>query len=127
MALPLDAKRFQPACDPFPVAEQVGARLAMGFFSVSANGVLAYRNAPPAARNWCGSTGKAKLWGPLGRPGTTAAARRSPPDGNRAAVDKMDAAGSRDIWYWISHAASPRSTSDAVQDHGPVCRQMDPN
>ena len=32
------------AGEPFPVAEQVGSYLSHGFFSVSANGVLAYRS-----------------------------------------------------------------------------------
>ena len=41
MALPLDARRFEPAGEPFPLADQVGSVLAMGFFAVSANGVLA--------------------------------------------------------------------------------------
>jgi hypothetical protein len=44
MAQALDPKRFELAGDSFPVAEQVGSFLALGFFSVSANGVLAYRS-----------------------------------------------------------------------------------
>ena len=44
MAQPLDHKRWELTGEPFPVAEQVGASLAMGFFAVSSNGVIAYRS-----------------------------------------------------------------------------------
>jgi eukaryotic-like serine/threonine-protein kinase len=122
MALPLDARRFEPAGDPFPLAEQVGARLAMGFFSVSANGVLAYRNGAAAGRSqlvWFDRQGKALRI--LGPPGDYGSGPTLSPDGNRAAVDKMDAAGNRDIWVLdVARGVATRSTSDAVQGHGPA-------
>jgi Tol biopolymer transport system component len=89
MALPLDARRFEPAGDPFPVAEQVGARLAMGFFSVSGNGVLAYRNGAAASRSqlvWFDRQGRAL--GAIGPPGDYGSGPTLSPDGNRAAVDQ---------------------------------------
>jgi hypothetical protein len=36
MAQPLDARHFELAGEPFPVAEQVGSTLALGYFSASA-------------------------------------------------------------------------------------------
>jgi Tol biopolymer transport system component len=122
MALPLDARSFEPAGDPFPVAEHVGSRLAMGFFSVSANGVLAYRNGAAARGSqliWFDRQGKAL--GAIGPPGSYGSGPTLSPDGTRAAVDKMDAAGSRNIWVLdIARGVATRSTSDAVQDHGPA-------
>src|SRR5262249_46298450 len=61
MAQPLDAKTFEFAGEPFPVAERVGSVLAMGYFSVSANGVLAYRSGAPAGEGrpeWFDREGK---------------------------------------------------------------------
>jgi hypothetical protein len=43
MAQPIDNKKFELVGDPFPVAEDVGSYLALGYFGVSANGVLAWR------------------------------------------------------------------------------------
>uniref|UniRef100_Q01UH4 Serine/threonine protein kinase n=1 Tax=Solibacter usitatus (strain Ellin6076) TaxID=234267 RepID=Q01UH4_SOLUE len=122
MALPLDARSFEPAGDPFPVAEHVGSRLAMGFFSVSANGVLAYRNGAAASGSqlmWFDRQGIAL--GAVGPPGNYGSGPTLSPDGTRAAVDKIDAAGSRDIWVLdIARGVATRSTSDAAQDHGPA-------
>src|SRR5262249_49634134 len=43
MAQPMHPRTYDPRGEPFPVAEQVGSVLAMGYFSVSGNGLLAFR------------------------------------------------------------------------------------
>ena len=121
MALPLDAKRFEPAGEPFPVAEQVGSRLAMGFFSVSANGLLAYRHGRsgigPLA--WFDRQGKS-----LATLGSNASYYSGPtlsPDGKRVAVDQLDSMGNRDVWVLdVVRGVPSRFTFDALNDVSPV-------
>jgi Tol biopolymer transport system component len=118
MALPLDARRFEPAGEPFPVAEQVGSALAMGFFSVSANGVLAYRN------GFAGGIGSQLVWfdrqgkslGTLGPRATYPSGPTLSRDGNRAAVDQLDAgpAGRREVWVLdVARGVPTRVTFDS--------------
>jgi eukaryotic-like serine/threonine-protein kinase len=129
MALPLDARRFEPAGEPFPLAEQVGSILATGFFSVSANGVLAYRNGPAAVGFgsqlvWFDRQGKSL--GVLGPPGDYARGPAISPDGNRVAVDQLDTgtAGNRDVrdvWVLdVARGVRTRFTFDSVQDFSPA-------
>jgi hypothetical protein len=66
MAQPLDARTYDLAGEPVPVADQVDTYLTYGLFSASANGVLAYRSGVGLAANtelmWFDRAGK-----PLGR------------------------------------------------------------
>ncbi|HXB70266.1 MAG TPA: protein kinase [Candidatus Acidoferrales bacterium] len=123
MALPLDASRFEPAGEAFPLAEQVGSWLAMGFFSVSANGVLAYRNGGGGGASsqlvWFDRQGKSL--GALGPPGVYGTGPALSPDGSRAAVDQVDSAGNRNVWVLDAARGVPAPfTFDAVQDFSPV-------
>jgi hypothetical protein len=43
LAQAFDERRFEVACEPAPIAEQVGTSITRAVFSVSLNGVLAYR------------------------------------------------------------------------------------
>jgi hypothetical protein len=53
--------RLELAGEPFPVAEQVGSTISLGYFAVSANGVLAYRTGATAGAQltWLDREGKA--------------------------------------------------------------------
>ncbi len=125
MALPLDTKRFEPAGEPFPLAEQVGSWLAMGFFSVSANGVLAYRKGAGAHGSqlvWFDRQGKALT--ALGPPGDYRSGPTFSPDRKRVAVDQTDPvapAGSREVWILdVVRGVPTRFTFNAVQNTSPV-------
>ena len=122
MALPLDARRFEPAGEPFPLAEQIGSLLAMGFFSVSANGVLAYRNGASSAGvtqlAWFDRQGKSL--GVLGPPGVYSSPELSP-DGSRAAVDQLDtgtAATQNVLLMDVARGVPMKFTFDLGQDFG---------
>ncbi|HXB70267.1 MAG TPA: hypothetical protein VNY05_18605, partial [Candidatus Acidoferrales bacterium] len=124
MALPLDARRFEPVGEPFPLAEQVGSMLATEFFSVSANGVLAYRNGSAIGGGgsqlvWFDRQGKSL--GTLGPPGSYGGGPTLSPDGNRAAVDQGDAAGNRNVWVLdVARGVPTRFTFDSGQDFSPA-------
>ncbi len=98
MAQPMDPKRFELAGEPFPVAEQVGSRLAMGFFTVSANGVLAYRSGAggDVQLAWFDRAGKSQ--GALGAPSLFDNGLALSPDGKRVAISKGGQTGNVDIW-----------------------------
>jgi Tol biopolymer transport system component len=121
MAQPLDTRRFELAGEPFPVAEQVGSALALGYFSVSSNGALAYRAGGSGGNTqlmWFDRDGKAL--GALGPPtnyGSVALA----PDGKRVAVDRIDPTGNSDIWVLDAAREVPtRFTFDPATDQVPV-------
>jgi hypothetical protein len=54
MAQAFDERRFEVAGEPAPIAEQVGTSFARAYFSVSLNGVLAYRggSGPSSQLTW---------------------------------------------------------------------------
>jgi Tol biopolymer transport system component len=100
MAQPLDVKRGELAGDAFPVAEQVGSYLAMGVFTVSENGVLAYRSGSFGADTqptWFDRQGNTLAL--LGPPGFYPFVALSP-DGKRVAVSQGDGTGKGDIWMF---------------------------
>jgi len=121
MAQPFDHKRLELTGEPFPVAEQVGASLAMGFFSVSANGVLAYRTSLSSGSSqliWFDRQGKAL--GSLGQPVISDFVSISP-DGKHVAMDQVDRTGNRDVWILDAERGVPtRFTFDGAQDFMPV-------
>jgi len=116
MAQALDPKRFELAGDSFPVAEQVGSFLALGFFSVSANGVLAYRSGSFGGNPqlvWFDRGGKSL--GTLGQPADYYGGLALSPDGKRVAVGELDPAGNRDIWLLdVARGVHTRFTFDAL-------------
>jgi len=118
-----DPKQLELSGDPAPVAEEVasggGVTLGgWGAFSVSENGVLAYRNGPGTTGDlqlaWFDRTGK-----PIekfGKPGTYRGVDVSP-DGMRIAVHRHDGKGG-DIWLFESaRRTMSRFTFDASQDN----------
>ncbi len=116
MAQALDPKRFELAGDSFPVAEQVGSFLALGFFSVSANGVLAYRSGSSGSNSqlvWFDRGGKSL--GTLGQPADYLGGLALSPDGKRVAVSEVDQAGKSDVWLLdVARGVHTRFTFDAL-------------
>ena len=120
MALPLHASRYEPAGEPFRVAQEVGSFLAQGFFSVSPNGTLAYRtggSSDPSQLVWFHRDSKSAT--PFGPPGNYRGLALSPDD-KRVAVDRTES-GNRDIWILDAARGVPsRFTFDAANDLSPV-------
>jgi serine/threonine protein kinase len=113
--------------DPIRIADQVatvgpGNVPGVGGFSVSQNGVLAYRRAlPPASTEltWYNRNGK-KL-GTVGEDAVYTSPALSP-DGRRIAVGRVDASvGTRDIWVIdLARNVSSRFTFDKADDLNPL-------
>src|SRR5262249_20822519 len=99
----------------------VGSNLALGFFSVSANGVLAYRSGDAGGGRqlvWFDREGK-----PLGTVGSQATHNgvSLSPDGKRAAVEVYGASGNWDLWMIdIARNVPSRFTFDPGTDMFPV-------
>jgi eukaryotic-like serine/threonine-protein kinase len=115
MAQPVDSARFDLVGEAFPVAEQVGYSLTHGYFSVSGNGVLAYRSLPayrgPRQLTWFDRQGK-KV-GVVGPPGSyTSLALLS--DGKKIAVSQMNVQATNiDIWQLdVARGVPARVTFD---------------
>ncbi|MBI4906627.1 MAG: serine/threonine-protein kinase [Acidobacteria bacterium] len=122
MAQPLHPTRYEPAGDAFPVAEQVGSTLALGYFAVSTNGVLAYRTGSARGTGisrlyWFDRQGKQlESVAPLG----SYAAVELSPDGKRVASARLDA-NNRDVWLSdIVRGVSTRFTFHSGLDQKPV-------
>lgn len=123
MAQPLDPRQFTFAGEPFPVAEQVGSYLALGYFAVSANGVLAYRSGVVGGEGqqlaWLDRTGKIRAI--IGGAGGVYGSLALSPDGKRVAVDEVDQSGNRNVWMVdVIRNISTRFTFDQGTDMGPV-------
>jgi serine/threonine protein kinase/Tol biopolymer transport system component len=116
-----DLKRLELSGDPTPVAEQVATSTnSVGAFSVSENGVLAYRNGLGATGGtvqlaWFDRAGKSVET--IGEPGAYRGVNVSP-DGKRIAVHRHDSNGG-DIWIFDSarRELMSRFTFDASQDN----------
>jgi Tol biopolymer transport system component len=119
VAQPFDLTNLALAGTAVPVAEGVGTSLAHGFFSVSKNGVLAYRTGPSGGLRlaWLDRTGKET--GSVGPPGDYRALALSP-DGARVATSRMEARN-LDIWLFdLERNTNTRLTSDPAADNAPV-------
>jgi Tol biopolymer transport system component len=68
LAQPFDERLLTTVGQPVPIAAEVGSYLTRAFFSVSRNGVLAYRSGGEGVMqlNWYDRTGK--ILGPAGKP-----------------------------------------------------------
>jgi Tol biopolymer transport system component len=123
MAQPMDPDRLELAGESFPVAEHVGSVLGMGWFSVSANGVLVYRSGASAADqvaqlSWHDRAGK--QLGALGQPTNFTGGMELSPDGSRVATEEMDASGNHDIWIRdVARGVPTRFTFDQGYDREP--------
>jgi Tol biopolymer transport system component len=123
MAQRFDAEGLQLTGEPFPVAERVAYNVGIsrGGFSVSENGVLAYRRGGGQINQplWFDRGGK--QIGSLGAPGIYFTLWLSP-DEKRAAVDRIDPqTGTADIWLFdLSSGIASRFTTDPAGDSNPV-------
>ena len=122
MAQPFDADGLQLTGEPFPVAEHVAYNLGLGrgAFSVSENGVLAYRSGSGQTNQplWFDRGGK--QIGSLGAAGLYFTLWLSP-DERQAAVDRTDTqTGTNDIWLFDSRGIPSRFTTDPASDSNPL-------
>jgi len=123
MAQPFDASRLELAGEPFPVVEQVGSFAAhgKGYFSLSENGVLAYRTYRSDYELPVWFDRESKRVGTLGPPQDYGQPTLSP-DEQRLAINRIDPeTGSPDLWLIdLSHGTTSRFTSDPAGDYWPV-------
>jgi len=123
MAQPFDSKELQLTGEPFPVAERVAFNpgLGRGAFSVSENGMLAYRSGSGQINQplWFDRGGK--QIGSLGAAGLYLTLWLSP-DETRAAVDRSDPqTGTNDIWLFdLLRGIPSRFTTDPANDSNPL-------
>ena len=126
MAQPFDLKRLELSGEAFTVLEQVmrltgNTTAGLAHFSVSANGVLAWRTGLPArpqAADLVRSVGQEA--GDAGRAGD-AVRSRPLPDEKSVAVCRVESATNRDIWILdVASGASRRLTFDPHDDCGPT-------
>jgi len=108
MARPFDADRLALGGDPSPIADRVvfDRTFADAMFSVSDNGVLAYRSGGSSATRqlqWFDRAGK-----PLNTVGAVGEYLNPElsADGRRIAVERIDPKGDRDIWLLESPAGT---------------------
>jgi len=121
MAQRFDADELQLTGEPFPVAEHVAYSLVFGrgAFSVSENGVLAYRTGSGQIDQplWFDRGGK-KIES-LGAAGAYFTLALSP-DEKRVTVDRTDNEKGNDIWLFDSHGLPSRFTTDPAGDSNPL-------
>ena len=108
---PFDADRLELTGEAIPIAEGIGFYRSFGFFSASANGVLAYRGggAGVSQLTWFDREGKAL--GTVGELGAYLSVALSP-DGTRAAVGRLiPQASNPGLWLLdLSRGTSTRFT-----------------
>ena len=123
MAQPFDVDRLALSGQAVPVVQDVGNQGALGFFSVSANGILAYRTGrtAPGGRlsqlTWLDRQGTPV--NPVGDPGTYWGFALSP-DGKRAIVADASITNP-DLWHLdLARGVSTRFTSGPSTDREAV-------
>lgn len=120
MAQPFDSRKLELSGEPFPIAEQVAETQFFGSaFSVSGNGVLAYRSGGAGGNTelvWFDRSGK-RLQS-VGEPAVYTNPALSP-DEMRLVVDRLDPkTKSRDIWTFdLVRGTASRLTFDSADDH----------
>jgi len=113
---PFDLDKLVLHGDPTPVAEQIGAGGNQGEFSVSENGVLAYKKSGlffDVQLAWVDRSGK--VLETVGQPGAYRGIDVSP-DGTRIAVHRHEGSGG-DIWLFEPSKTMPRLTFNPSQDN----------
>lgn len=125
MAQPFDANQFKLTGEQVPIAEQVAfnSGLGRGAFSVSENGVLAFRTGGGQIDQplWFDRSGKQV--GSLGEAGMYFNLALSPLDERQVAVDRTDPqTGTNDIWLFdlSRDGVSSRFTTDPAGDSAPL-------
>jgi serine/threonine protein kinase len=121
-----DERRLEPVGEPVSLAEHVGSFLLSASFSVSANGVLAYRAGktaiPLSGLNWYSRQGEDL--GSAGEFGTTAYTDLAlSPEGTRLATTRVDpkADSEQSIWLLdLIRGVNARFTFDVAPDFAPV-------
>jgi eukaryotic-like serine/threonine-protein kinase len=121
MAQPFDAARRRLFGEPFSVADAVPSISLQPYFSVSANGVLAYRTGSDGDRDiqlvWFDREGRAQATGPTARVFDLGLS----PDDRRVAFSEGDLDRPTDIWLleWAGNVRS-KLTFHSAQDSHPV-------
>jgi eukaryotic-like serine/threonine-protein kinase len=111
-----DTTKLDVSGDPVPVAESIGFLNNVGFFSVSNNGVLAYRTGTgldDVVLTWVDRSGR--ILETVGTPGVYRGVDVSP-DGQRIAVHRHDGNGG-DIWVYEHSRAPQKQTFDPERDN----------
>jgi Tol biopolymer transport system component len=114
---PFDVKKLETTGDPVPVADHVPVNAGVGAFSVSDNGILAYRPAAAAEQvvlTWLDRSGK--VIETVGEPAAYRGVDLSP-DGKRIAAHRHEDGGG-DIWIFEPlHGPVSRLTFDPARDY----------
>jgi serine/threonine protein kinase len=127
VAQPFDSATLELSGDPFPVAEEVTfdeslGQGAVGAFSASTNGVLAYRTGSARSGRqliWFDRAGTALPSAGVIEPSSIANPELSP-DGQRVALNRI-VDGNNDIWVLeTARGALSRLTFDSGLDHSPL-------
>ncbi len=123
MAQSFDSRRLELVGEPVAVADKVGSLFLSGSFSVSANGILAYRRASaPSALTWYDRQGK--VLNIAREPGAYTYTVALSPDGARVATTRVDpkvSGPNPGIWlHEFGRSVSARLTFDVAPDSAPV-------
>ena len=124
LAQPFDARRLEPTGEPIPIpiAKQVGSFMLSAFFSMSANGVLAYRTGNWISRlSWFDRYGKEM--GGVGEPGPYMYTDLAlSPDGSQLATTRVSPGKpAPGIWlHDLGRDVSRPFTFDLFPDEAPV-------
>ena len=97
MAQPFDASRMELEGEAVPVANQVGTSLTRAFFSVSADGGLAWRGGRDAMTQFTWLDREGHVLGHSGEAGQYIDVALSP-DGSRLAYSRPTDGGTRQVW-----------------------------
>ena len=97
MAQAFDDRRFEVAGEPAPIAEQVRSAFTSAFFSVSRNGVLAYRGGTGASRELTWFDREGHNLGRAEEPGYYEDMALSK-DASRVAYSRPSQGGDRQVW-----------------------------
>ncbi len=123
MAQPFDADKHELTGEPSPVAEHVAYNIGLGrgAFSVSENGVLAFRSGSGDRDQLLWFDRGGKQTGALGAPGLYFTIWLSP-DERQAAVERSDPqTGTPDIWLFdLARGIPSRFTTDPSGDSSPL-------
>jgi eukaryotic-like serine/threonine-protein kinase len=124
MAAPFDPERLTERPQALAVVEDVSSapEAAIGYFSVSGSGVLAYHlgGAPVSSSTLSWHDRQGGLLSQVGSPEPQTGLELAP-DGTRAVVQVIDSSGNGDLWiYDLERQVKGRFTFDSADDGFPV-------